>query len=78
MKNWYVRRIKNSDTRKNRNPRQISFLTGTVGPLIGNFLYSLNTNDRLYLSHIPLQDPGKDKTNSYMLAIRQSVTSFLF
>ena len=32
---------------------QASFPTGTVGPRVGIFLSTLNSNDRLYLSHIP-------------------------
>ena len=41
--------------------RQASFPTGTVGPRVGDFLSPLNTNDGLYLSHIPVSARGKDK-----------------
>ena len=30
------------------------FSTGTVGPPVGIFLFSLNTNDGFYLSYIPV------------------------
>ena len=38
--------------------RQASFPTGTVGPGVGTFLSSLNTNDGFYLSHISLTNPS--------------------
>ena len=41
--------------------QQAFFPTEMVGPQVWIFLFPLNTNDRFYLSHIPVPALGKDK-----------------
>ena len=43
-----------------RETRQASFPTGTVGPRVGIFLSPLNTNDGFYFSHIPTHTRSSD------------------
>ena len=70
---WYVRKNNSSlvihGNRKNptlestvlRKTQQAFFPTGKVGPQVGIFLSPLITNERFYLSHIPVKAHGKDK-----------------